>query len=130
LGHAEEVLRQLELPYRVVRLCGGELPFAGAVTYDLEVWAPTDSGRWLEVSSCTNAEDFQARRANIRYRPKDGGKLEFVHTINGSGLATSRVMVALLESYQTEEGSFAVPPVLRQYMNGMTVITSSVEKAK
>ena len=124
VGHAEEVLRQLELPYRIVKLCGGELPFAGAVTYDLEVWAPADSGRWLEVSSCTNAEDFQARRANIRYRPKDGGRLEFVHTINGSGLATSRLMVALLESYQTEEGSFAIPPVLRQYMNGMTVVTA------
>ena len=128
LGHAEEVLRRLELHYRVVKLCTGELPFAGAFTYDIEVWAPADGGRWLEASSVTNTEAFQARRANIRYRPKEGGRLQFVHTLNGSGLATSRLMVALLESYQTEEGSFAIPPVLRSYMNGMTVITSSTEE--
>ncbi|NQT33745.1 serine--tRNA ligase [bacterium] len=128
LGHAEEVLRRLELHYRVVKLCAGELPFAGAFTYDIEVWAPADGGRWLEVSSVTNTEAFQARRANIRYRPKEGGKLQFIHTLNGSGLATSRLMVALLESYQTEEGSFAIPPVLRSYMNRMTVITSSTEE--
>jgi len=125
LSHAEEVLRRLELHYRVVKLCAGELPFAAAVCYDLEVWSPADGGRWLEVSSCSNCEDFQARRANIRYRPDDGGKAQFVHTLNGSGLATSRLMVALLESYQTDEGSLAVPPALRSYMNGKTVITAS-----
>jgi seryl-tRNA synthetase len=125
--HAEEVLRKLELHYRVIRLCAGELSFSAAVCYDLEVWAPADGGRWLEVSSCSNCEDFQARRANIHYRPKEGGKAQFVHTLNGSGLATSRLMVALLETYQTEEGSLAVPPVLRPYMNDMTVITASGE---
>ncbi|MCF7810649.1 serine--tRNA ligase [bacterium] len=127
VSHAEEVLQKLDLHYRLVRLCAGELPFAAAVCYDLEVWAPADGGRWLEVSSCSNCEDFQARRANIRFRPKDGSKAQFVHTLNGSGLATSRLMVALLETYQTDEGSFAVPPVLRSYLNDMTVITASGE---
>lgn len=126
--NAEEVLKRLELHYRIVKLCTSELSFAAAACYDLEVWAPADGGRWLEVSSCSNCEDFQARRANIRFRPESGEKLQFVHTLNGSGLATSRLMVALLETYQTEEGSFAIPPVLRSYMNGMTVITSSREK--
>ena len=126
-AHAEEVLRRLDLHYKVVRLCAGELSFAAAMCYDLEVWAPADGGRWLEVSSCSNCEAFQARRANIRYRPESGGKLEYLHTLNGSGLATSRLFVALLEAFQTEEGSIAVPPVLRPYMNGMTVITSAKE---
>jgi len=124
LAHAEEVLRRLDLHYRVVRLCAGELSFQAAECYDLEVWAPADGGRWLEVSSCSNCFDFQARRANIRFRPERGGRLEFVHTLNGSALATSRLMVALLETCQTEEGSLAVPPVLRPYMGGMTVIKS------
>ena len=126
-AHAEKVLQKLDLHYRVVRLCAGEMSFAAAMCYDLDVWAPADGGRWLEVSSCSNCEDFQARRANIRYRPEGGGKLEFVHTLNGSGLATSRLLVALLESNQTEEGSVAIPPVLRPYMNGKTVITSTGE---
>ncbi len=128
--NAEEVLKQLELHYRIVKLCAGELSFAAAMCYDLEIWAPADGGRWLEVSSCSNCEDFQARRANIRFRPADGGKPEFVHTLNGSGLATSRLMVALLESCQTEEGSLAIPPVLRPYMNGTTVVTSLTESEK
>jgi len=122
---AEEVLRRLELHYRVVQLCAGDMSFQAAACYDLEVWAPADGGRWLEVSSVSNCEDFQARRADIRFRPTGGGKTRYPHIINGSGLATSRLMVALLETYQTEEGSLAVPPVLRRYMRGMTVITAS-----
>jgi seryl-tRNA synthetase len=127
VGHAEEVLQKLELPYRVLRLCAGDMGFNAAACYDLEVWAPA-TGRWLEVSSCSNCEDFQARRANIRYRRRDTGKMEFVHTLNGSGLATSRVMVALLETYQTGDGSVAIPAALRSYMGGMTVITLPAEE--
>ncbi len=122
IQHAEEVLKRLELPYRLIQLCTGDLPFQASTCYDLEVWAPADGGRWLEVSSCSDCDTFQARRASIRYRPKDG-KVDFVNTLNGSGLATSRVLVALIESNQTDEGSLAIPPVLRPYMNGMTVIT-------
>jgi len=125
VGHAEDVLRRLDLHYRVLQLCSGDLPFQGAACYDLEVWAPANGGRWLETSSCSNCEDFQARRANIRYRPAGGGKVEYVHTLNGSGLATSRVLVALLETCQTAEGAFAVPPVLRPYMGGITQISAS-----
>ena len=125
LRHAEEVLRRLELRYRVVKLCAGELSFQAAACYDIEVWAPAEGGRWLEVSSCSNCEAFQAKRAGIRFRPKKGNKVQYVHTLNGSGLATSRLMVALLESWQTAEGSIAVPPVLRSYMGGKSVITSS-----
>jgi seryl-tRNA synthetase len=121
--HAGEVLRQLELPYRVVQLCAGDLGFNAAICYDLEVWAPAEK-QWLEVSSCSNCMDFQARRANIRFR-RSGGKSEFVHTLNGSGLATSRLMVALLETYQTAESSLAVPSVLRKYMGGKTVVTGN-----
>lgn len=121
IQHATEVLKRLELPYRLVQLCSGDLPFQASTCYDLEVWAPADGGRWLEVSSCSDCDSFQARRASIRYRNKDG-KVDFVHTLNGSGLATSRVLVALIESYQTEEGSLAIPPVLRPYMNDMSVI--------
>jgi len=120
---AGEVLRQLELPYRVVQLCAGDLGFNAAICYDLEVWAPAER-QWLEVSSCSNCMDFQARRANIRFR-RSGGKSEFVHTLNGSGLATSRLMVALLETYQTAESSLAVPSVLRKYMGGKTVVTGN-----
>lgn len=112
---AEEVLQLLKLPYRVVKLCTGELSFAAAMCYDLEVWAPGVK-RYLEVSSCSNFEDFQARRANIRYRPKDGGKTQFVHTLNGSGLALPRTVIAILENYQTDEGTVVVPEVLRDYV--------------
>ncbi len=127
LTHARTVLDKLELHYRVSQLCAGELSFQAAKCYDLEVWAPADGGRWLEVSSCSNCLDFQARRANIRFRPKEGGKLQYPHTLNGSGLATSRLMVALLETYQTEEGSIDIPAVLRSYMNNKTVITAERE---
>jgi len=125
-AHAEEVLKRLELHYRVLRLCAGELSFNAAACYDLEVWAPSEGGKWLEVSSISNCEDFQARRSDIRFRPKGGSKTKYPHILNGSGVATSRLMVALLETYQTDEGSLAIPSVLRPYMNGQSVITAMV----
>jgi len=118
---AEEVLQLLELPYRVVVLCTGDLGFAAAKTYDIEVWAPGQN-RFVEISSCSNFEDFQARRANIRYRPKGGGKPRFVHTLNGSGLAVGRTVMAILENYQQEDGSVVIPKALRPYMGGLEVI--------
>jgi len=118
---AEEVLQLLGLPYRVVVLCTGDLGFGAAKTYDIEVWAPGQN-RFVEISSCSNFEDFQARRANIRYRPKGGGKPRFVHTLNGSGLAVGRTVMAILENYQQEDGSVIIPEVLRPYMNGLEVI--------
>jgi len=120
VADAEEVCRRLGIPYRVVQLCAGDLGFAASKSYDIEMWAP-GCGEWLEVSSCSNCGDFQARRANVRYRPKRGAKPEFVHTINGSGLALPRVVIALLENYQQADGSVAVPPALRPYM-GVEVI--------
>ncbi|HFE52123.1 MAG TPA: serine--tRNA ligase [Bacteroidetes bacterium] len=115
VAEAEEVLQLLGLPYRVVELCTGELSFAAAKCYDLEVWAPGVK-KYLEVSSCSNFEDFQARRANIRFRPKEGGKTRYVHTLNGSGLALPRTVIAILENYQTDEGTVVVPEVLRDYV--------------
>lgn len=115
LGQAEKVLQLLELPYRVVELCTGELSFAAAKCYDLEVWAPAQR-KYLEVSSCSNFEAFQARRANIRFRPGKGKKLQYVHTLNASGVALPRTIVAILENYQTDEGTVIVPKVLRKYM--------------
>jgi len=115
---AEEVLQLLGLHYRVVVLCTGDLGFAAAKTYDIEVWAP-GQGRYIEISSCSNFEDFQARRANIRYRPKGGGKPRFVHTLNGSGLAVGRTVMAILENFQQEDGSVIIPEVLRPYMGGL-----------
>ena len=114
-SQAEEVLQQLGLHYRVVALSTGDLSFAAAKCYDLEVWAPGE-GKWLEVSSCSNYEDFQARRGNIRYRRIADKKVDFVHTLNGSGLATPRLMVALLESYQTPDGKVLLPQVLHEPM--------------
>ncbi|ADC89896.1 seryl-tRNA synthetase [Thermocrinis albus DSM 14484] len=114
LEDAEEVLRLLQLPYRVVELCTGDLGFSSAKTYDIEVWFPSQ-GRYREVSSCSNCEDFQARRMNLRYRDANG-RLRFVHTLNGSGLAVGRVLAAILENYQREDGSVEVPPVLRDYL--------------
>lgn len=119
---AEEVLQLLGLHYRVVALCTGDLGFASAKTYDIEVWAPGQK-RYVEISSCSNFEDFQARRANIRYRPKDGGKPRFVHTLNGSGLAIGRTVMAILENYQQADGSVLIPEVLRPYMGGLEKIT-------
>ncbi len=120
-GHAEAVLQGLDLPYRVVSLCSGDLGFSAAKTYDLEVWLPA-LGCYREISSCTNFTDFQARRAHLRYRPVGGGKARLLHTINGSGLAAGRTMVAVLENYQQEDGSVVVPEVLRPYMNGLELI--------
>ncbi|WP_038055056.1 serine--tRNA ligase [Thermodesulfobacterium hydrogeniphilum] len=118
---AEEVLQLLGLHYRVVVLCTGDLGFAAAKTYDIEVWAPGQN-RYVEISSCSNFEDFQARRANIRYRPKEGGKPCFVHTLNGSGLAVGRTVMAILENYQQEDGSIIIPKILRPYMGGLEKI--------
>src|SRR5437764_5068734 len=117
---AESVLQLLKLPYRVIMLCTGDMGFGQAKTYDLEAWAAGEK-RWLEVSSCSNYNDFQARRANIRFRRKDG-KVDFVHTLNGSGLALPRTVVAILENYQEEDGSVRVPESLRIYMGGLDVI--------
>jgi len=120
-GHAEILLQRLELPYRVLTLCSGDMGFASAKTYDLEVWLP-GQGKYREISSCSNCEDFQARRANLRYRPVSGGKPEFIHTLNGSGLAVGRTMVAILENGQQEDGSIVLPPALHPYMDGLEVI--------
>ena len=113
--HAEAILQSLELHYRVVELCAGDLSFSAAKCYDLELWAPGE-GKWLEVSSCSNFESFQARRGNIRYRLEDDKKVKFIHTLNGSGVATPRLLVALLETYQNEDGSIIVPKPLQPYV--------------
>jgi len=115
LQNAEEVLQLLELPYRVLSLSTGDLSFAAAKCYDIEVWAD-GLGKWLEVSSCSNFEDFQARRANIRFKRDASAKPEYVHTLNGSGLSLPRTVIAILENYQTDEGSIIVPKVLREFM--------------
>ena len=121
LGNAAEVLERLELPYRVVQMCTGELSFTAAKKFDLEAWAP-GSQDWLEVSSCSNFRDFQARRANIRYRPAEGARPQYVHTLNGSGLALPRTLIAIMENYQQADGTIAVPEVLRPYLDGQEVI--------
>ncbi|MET3211135.1 UNVERIFIED_CONTAM: seryl-tRNA synthetase [Paenibacillus sp. PvR008] len=120
-NNAERVLQLLGLPYRVLALCSGDMGFTSAKTYDLEVWLP-ESGMYREISSCSNTEDFQARRANIRFRPEPKAKPEFVHTLNGSGLAVGRTVAAILENYQQEDGSVVIPEVLRSYMRGAEVI--------
>ena len=130
VGEAEEVLQRLGLPYRVLDMCTGDMGFTQAKKYDIEVWAPADDmddgpeigGRWLEVSSVSNFEDFQARRAGIQYRPERHESAEYVHTLNGSGLAIPRVMVAILEYYQNDDGTVTVPEPLRPYMGGTEVI--------
>lgn len=120
---AGEVLRRLGLPYRVVALSTGDLGFSSAKSYDLEVWVPGE-GAYREISSCSNCTDFQARRSNIRYRPEPSAKPRFVHTLNGSGLAVGRTLVAVLENYQQKDGSVVIPEVLRPYMGGVERITS------
>ena len=120
-AHAEKVLQLLGLPYRVMLLCTGDMGFGAAKTYDLEVWLPS-AGVYREISSCSNMEDFQARRMGLRYRPQPGAKPEFVHTLNGSGLAVGRTFAAILENYQQADGSVAVPEVLQPYMGGLKVI--------
>lgn len=119
---AEEVLKVLGIPYRVVRLCGGDLSFTAAMTYDIEVWMPS-YGRYVEISSCSNFEDFQARRANIKFRPSQKDKPRFVHTLNGSGVAIGRTVAAILENYQEADGSVVVPEALIPYMGGKDKIT-------
>jgi seryl-tRNA synthetase len=123
---AEAVLQALELPYRTMALCAGDLSASSAKTYDLEVWLPGQNA-YREISSCSNFEDFQARRAAIRFRAGGKGKAEFVHTLNGSGLAIGRTWLAILENYQQEDGSVVVPAVLRPYLGGMERITAPVE---
>ncbi|MHB1857506.1 MAG: serine--tRNA ligase [Acidobacteriaceae bacterium] len=120
-GHAEAVLQALELPYRVMNLCAGDLGFSASKTYDLEVWLPGQN-LYREISSCSNFEAFQARRANIRYRPQGQKKTEFVHTLNGSGLAVGRTWLAVMENYQQADGSVAIPAALQPYMGGLTAI--------
>ena len=115
VADAEDVCRRLAIPYRVIQLCTGDLGFVACKTYDIEMWAP-GCAEWLEVSSCSNCSDFQARRANIRYRPEPGDKPRFVHTLNGSGLALPRVLIAVLENYQQPDGTILVPEVLQPYM--------------
>ncbi len=130
VDEAEEVLRRLGLPYRILELCTGDLTFASAKTYDIEVWAPADDmddgpdrgGRWLEVSSASNFKAFQARRAGLRYRPERHGSAEYLHTLNASGLALPRVVVAILEYYQNPDGTVTIPEALRPYMGGQEVI--------
>ncbi len=121
IANAEDVCRKLGIPHRVVRMCTGDLSFTAADKYDVEMWAP-GCGEWLEVSSCSNFMDFQARRANIRFRRERGSKPEFVHTLNGSGLALPRTLIAVMENYQQADGSIVVPDVLRPYMGGVEAI--------
>ena len=120
-GHAEALLQRLELPYRVITLCTGDMGFASSKTYDLEVWLPGQN-KYREISSCSNCEDFQARRANLRFRRAGGGKPEYVHTLNGSGLAVGRTLVAILENGQQADGSIVIPKALRPYMDGLEKI--------
>ena len=120
-GHAERILQLLGLPYRVVVLCAGDVGFGAAKTYDLEVWLPSQN-TYREISSCSYCGDFQARRMDARYRPEAGAKPGFVHTLNGSGLAVGRTLVAVIENYQNEDGSITVPEALRPYMGGLEVI--------
>ncbi len=119
--NAVEICRRLEIPFRVVQLCTADLGFASAATYDIEMWAP-GIGEWLEVSSCSNCTDFQARRAQVRFRPAKGAKPELVHALNGSGLGLPRTLIAVLENYQRADGSVVVPNVLRPYMGGLELI--------
>ncbi|MCG8672472.1 MAG: serine--tRNA ligase [Pseudomonadales bacterium] len=121
-GHAEAILQKLGLPYRVVVLCGGDIGFSAAKTYDLEVWLPGQQ-KYREISSCSNFEDFQARRMQARFRPKGSKKTELLHTLNGSGLAVGRTLLAVMENYQQEDGSIRVPEVLVPYMGGVEVLT-------
>jgi seryl-tRNA synthetase len=123
VGHAERILKLLELPHRTLILCGGDVGFSAARTYDIEVWLPSQE-TYREISSCSNFRDFQARRMQARYR-NDEGKPELLHTLNGSGLAVGRTLIAVLENYQQEDGSVVVPDILRSYMRGQARIVAS-----
>lgn len=120
-GHAEVILQRLELPYRKVILCSGDIGFGGHKTYDLEVWLPGQN-RYREISSCTSYRDFQARRMQARWRNPDTGKPELLHTLNGSGIAAGRALIAVMENYQRADGSIAIPDVLQPYMAGIEAI--------
>jgi len=124
LNDAEEILQALNLHYRIVELCSADLSFAAAKCYDIEIWAP-GSRKYFEVSSVSNFEDFQARRANIRYRRASDGKVAYVHTLNGSGVATPRLMIAFLETYQTDEGTVMIPEILQPYTGFNQIKTPS-----
>ncbi|MBS1817032.1 MAG: serine--tRNA ligase [Acidobacteria bacterium] len=124
VANAEEVLKRLELPFRTVLLCTGDMGFASAKTYDIEVWLPSQN-MYREISSCSNTESFQARRANIKFRAGGSGKADFVHTLNGSGLAVGRTLIAIVENYQQADGSVVIPTALRPYMGGLERITKS-----
>jgi seryl-tRNA synthetase len=119
--NAEEVLKRLDLPYRTILLCTGDTGFASAKTYDVEVWLPGQN-TFREISSCSNTEAFQARRANIKFRAAGSGRAEFVHTLNGSGLAVGRTLIAILENYQQRDGSVVIPDALRPFTRGLDVI--------
>jgi seryl-tRNA synthetase len=120
-ANAEAILEKLNLPYRTITLCTGDMGFSAAKTYDIEVWIPAQD-TYREISSCSNCEDFQARRAKIRFRNEEG-KTDYVHTLNGSGLAVGRTVAAILENYQNEDGSVTIPEALVPYMGGLTTIT-------
>ncbi|HEY6980809.1 serine--tRNA ligase [Reyranella sp.] len=126
-GRAEEVLKRLGLPFRTIVLCGGDMGPASRKTYDIEVWLPGQAA-YREISSCSNCGDYQARRMNARYRPKEGKGTRFVHTLNGSGLAVGRTLIAVLENYQNEDGSVTIPEVLRSYMGGVAAIPAPAAK--
>ena len=125
VANAEDLCRQLNIPHRVLKMCTGDLGFAAAKKYDVEAWVPGPDGQgeWMEISSCSNVVDFQARRANVRFRREAGAKPEYIHTLNGSGLPPGRVMIAVMENYQQADGSIVVPEVLRPYLGGLEVIT-------
>jgi seryl-tRNA synthetase len=120
-GHAEVILQRLELPYRVVTLCAGDIGFGATKTYDIEVWLPGQQ-KYREISSCSNYNDYQARRMQARWRNPATGKPELIHTLNGSGVAAGRALIAVMENYQDEDGGIGVPEVLRPYMSGLTRI--------
>jgi seryl-tRNA synthetase len=120
---AEEVLKRLELPYRVVERCTGDVGFSSAKGYDIEVWLPGQA-KYREISSCSNYGDFGGRRVDIRYKPESGGKAEFCHTLNGSGLAVGRTLIAIFENYQNADGTITIPAVLRSYMGGLERLTA------
>ena len=124
VGNAETVLQRLGLAYRVMTLCGGDTGFGAAKTYDIEVWLP-GQGRYREISSCSNCEAFQARRMHARWRNPETGKPEPVHTLNGSGVAAGRALIAVLENYQLEDGSVTIPDALKPYMGGLEALTRS-----
>ena len=123
VGHAEKILQLLELPYRVIVLCTGDMGFGAAKTYDLEVWVPAQN-TYREISSCSNCEDFQARRMQARFKDEDG-KNQFVHTLNGSGLAVGRTLVAILENHQNADGTINIPAALQPYLGGQSILKSA-----